>query len=226
MDVAWQDSVGSFLDSFATDGEGSPGGFASGDNGVVWSDTADNSAFTGTDSLLWNDASVHWSNADPSLILAGDLGPPGTASFASDNSLPATNLLWTDPSDNTSINVSIAGAGAGMDNTFPLGPASDNAPRSLLFTNASSSDILWTATPDGASPALTLPTTVNSQALHLADGGSVPDLSFPTLAPQQLVWTDPSSLAIAQSGGSVILTFGTLGGNDVGIDNLPRVGHS
>jgi hypothetical protein len=184
MDVAWQDSVGSFLDSFATDGGGSPAGFASGDNGVVWSDSADNGLFADPDSVLWNDAPVHWSNADPSLVLAGDLSPLGTVSFAPDNTLPAANLLWGEPGDNTSngsINFSIAAAGAGTDNTFPLGSASDNTPRSLLFTNAGFGDILWTAVPDGAAPAL-----------QLADAGSIAGLSFPTLAPQQLIWTDPS----------------------------------
>ena len=143
MDVLWQDSVGSFLDSLVADTGACCVSFAGRDGAAPWSAAADSSPFAGSDSLLWSGNNE--TPADTSLAYAGSLGPDGNTPFGSDPALLAAGLLWGDSGSNTSIwpindPWLATGISAQGTDTFPLiMSASGSGAPSLLWQTAVSS---------------------------------------------------------------------------------------
>jgi len=237
MQLLWQDNVGSFLDSLATDAGGSSVSFAGGDGGTPWSATTDSSLFAGANSLLWSGNNE--TSADTNLSYAGSFGPEGTTPWGSDPALLAAGLLWGDSGSNTSVwpindpwpATAVSAQGS---ETFPVVMSnSGSGAASLLWQTAVSSfeqvstevqsiagnsvlsqavesqlnqvlAVVGNVTGGTAQPPVTLPVT--TQATNLAASGGSAAPSFSTLAPQQLLWTDPSSLGSSGVSGMPTLT--------------------
>jgi len=193
MNVLWQDNVPSFLDA---SGLGA-GGFAGslGDVGAPWFASVDGGLFSGQP-VLWWDNGADSATADSGLTGVAGFDPGGAAgwlphgaeAFTGANPALDGGLLWADPSGSTSsFALSSAGAGhldlsAGNDASFQWQQLIGNfAGPSTWLTEAS--HLLWT---DGQ-PPLTPPIAGNSPLT-----GILPEPTFPMLAPQQLVWADPS----------------------------------
>jgi hypothetical protein len=175
MNVLWPDSVGSFLDSLATDASN---GFASfvDDGAALWSSSSGSDPASAIGSLLWSDSSA-----------------------ATDTSSLAAGLLWADRGSSSTSTWSIsdptfsapAGTGGGSLLWQALLPEiqriSTELPSSFDSLFNSALDLLWTATGGTGQPPFTLPIT---GAPQLATG-LLPSTLGALLA-EQVVWTDPS----------------------------------
>ncbi|MBV8753339.1 MAG: hypothetical protein JO328_10830 [Hyphomicrobiales bacterium] len=235
MDVAWQDGVGSFLDSSGTD----PSSFVSfteGD-GTLWSSSADSPLFSGQ-SVLWESgldspADSHISGltvdstngTDTGTWLAGSWLADGTPGLA-DGTLQG-GLLWGSAGSETPISLASNG-GVGL-GALELGASSGDSQWQQFVDHYAGGSatgltdvphLLWTG---AGSQSAIVPVPNNSQPVHialndtlpLATVGSVqPSVTLPevnyappttptglegaaaqqfsALAPQQLVWTDPT----------------------------------
>jgi hypothetical protein len=193
MNVLWQDNLPSFLDSSSLAGAGD---FAAslGDGGAPWFALADGGLFSGQP-VLWWDNGADSATADSGLTgvagfdpggAAGGWLPRGAEAFTGANPALDGGLLWADPSGSTSsFALSGAGAGhldlsAGNDASFQWQQLIGNSSTTWL---TEASHLLWT----GGQPPLT-PPIVGTSPLT----GILPEPTFPMLAPQQLVWTDPT----------------------------------
>jgi hypothetical protein len=202
MNVLWQDNVPSFLDGSSP---GGAGGFAAslGDGGAPWFASADGGLFSGQP-VLWWDNGADSATADSGLAgvagfdpggAAGGWLPHGAEAFAGANPTLDGGLLWADPSGSTS-NLVLTGPGVGQ---FDLtaGHGGPSQWQQLLGTSghetwlANASTLLWT----GGSDRAPLTPPVTSDTLHLTGGLAGP--SVPTLAAEQLTWTDPSTAGLA-----------------------------
>jgi len=205
MDVAWQDGAGSFLDWSGSDLSGSFASLASGDGSVLWSSSADTPLFSG-DSVLWEStadspAGSHLSAFDPSASETD--GTPtrswitsGTSGLLVGSSSLDSGLLWAGAGSDTSASLN-SGSGLWL-GALDLGAGSGPSSQWLQFVNdfanrsaTGFSDIptlLWSG---GERSAVTPPIT--GDPLHLASSFAGP--SFPTLAPEHLVFTDPAGAA-------------------------------
>jgi hypothetical protein len=208
MDVAWQDGVGSFLDSSGTD-PSSFASFASDDGGALWSSSADNPLFSGQP-VLWEsgedapaDSRISALTADgaggndTSALLAGSWIADAGSGFAGGSVALDGGLLWTGAGRDTSSTLTSNG-GVGL-GALDLGAGSvasqwqqsvnDFASQSATGFRETPS-LLWTGA--SSQPPVTVPVVDGLQAIHLApaDGLSVPTLAG--VSPTQLVWTQPS----------------------------------
>jgi hypothetical protein len=204
MDVSWQDSVASFLDSSGTD-LSSFASFASGDGATLWSSSAD-TPFSG-EFVLWESSadtpldsrisSLSLDAVDPETTrLAGSWMDNGSLSFGGGSSSLDSGLLWAGAGDTSNPLASGSGTtGLGSLAALDLGPGNGvsqwqqllglSAPAETWFQQATS--LLWT----GGSAQPPLAPTLTTDSLRLA--GSPAGPIFPTLSAERLAWTDPSA---------------------------------
>jgi hypothetical protein len=210
MDVVWQDSGASFLDSSGTDPT-SFATFAGGDGGTLWSSAADSPVFS-DQSLLWDsgaDAPAasylsgltadNGSGTDTSPLLTGGWIADGTSELASGSPSLNGGLLWAGTGD-TSAALSTS-SGLGSLGSLDLGASSTASSLWQQFVDgfgpqvatwaADLPHLLWTGA--SSQPLVTAPVLDGSQSLPLAAGGSLPSSIAGTLAPTQLVWAQPSA---------------------------------
>ena len=208
MDVAWQDSVGSFLDSSGTD-PSSFSSFASDDGAALWSSSSDGPLFS-TQPVLWEsgadtpgDSRNGWLTLDSAggtdsdmLSLAG-WNTDATAGLA--GGTLNGGLLWTAAGSNTWTSLASSdGVGLGA---LDLGAASGASQWQQFVDSFGSQFSTWAAdvphllwTGAGSQPAVTVPVADGLQSLPIAANDS---LSLPTLgsiSPTQSVWTQQSTV--------------------------------
>lgn len=211
MDLSWQDSVGSFLDTLATDPGSSLASFVDGVGAALWSAPSDTASPSGAGSLLWSDLA---SSSDDTSAL--NFGTADQTSWAPDSALPTAGLLWADPSGNAvwsgngtwaTENGMLTTTGF-ADSTLAQGAASAVSPlwQAILsnFADAGGglapvfasamNDVSWTATGGTGQPPM-ISLTPAPQLTSLAGSGALAQALFSTLAPQQLLWTDQSGAA-------------------------------
>lgn len=209
MDVAWQEGVGSFLDSSGTDLSGTFASFGSGDGGTLWSSAADSTVFS-DQSLLWESgadapADSHLSGltadnaggTDTGSLLAGGWIADGTPGFG--GGVLGTGLLWAGAGSETSSSLT-NGSGVGL-GALDLGTASgatqwqqfvnDFAGQPGTWLTEAPQQLLWAGA--SSQPQITVPLLDASQSLHLAASDSSPSSNPGTLSPTQLVWAQPSA---------------------------------
>jgi hypothetical protein len=223
MDVAWQEGVGSFLDSSGSDLSGTFASFWSGD-GTLWSGASDNGVLAGP-SLLWSDANADSgdtsstrlgtgltdgaSGADTPTLSLGSWISDGASGFAA--STLHGGLLWAGAGSDTSSSLT-SGSGAGLGSLGALdltaGSSStlwqqfvDGFGSQFATWAADLPHLLWTGA--ASQPLVTAPVADGSQALNLATAGSLPLPAAATLAPAQLVWTQPSGATGLATGPSL-----------------------
>lgn len=202
MDIAWQDSVGSFLDWSGTDPGSSLAALLSGDGGAVWSAPADGDSFSGQ-SVLWESrgdapGDSHLATFDPNATDTDTLARTWIADGTSSGLLSGSpsldsGLLWAGAGSEGSSSLSTSGGvgGLGSLTSLDLGAGGSSQWQQFVdqFANPSATwlpqHLVW---PAGSSQPPLGPTTLDS--LHLADSLAGP--TFPTLAPEHLMWTDPS----------------------------------
>jgi hypothetical protein len=203
MDIAWQDSAASFLDSSGSDGAGSVS-FSGADAGTPSLAFADGGLTSGQ-SLLWQGNDAVFSGAgDPSTLAGASWASGETATPRSILGSLEEGLLWPDLGgalsgsviyDGSDLTSAMSAMGASLD----ASPASlqwnqfisELSPTGVDSSMTDVSGLLWTATEGGQ---FTSPTTSGFPPLHLADVGAFPG---PVFAAQQLVWTDPAQTAPA-----------------------------
>jgi hypothetical protein len=205
MDVAWQESAGSFLDSSGT----GPSSFASfvGGDGALWSSSSDSPVFSGQP-VLWESgadtpADSHisgltldsGSGTDTSPLLAGGWIADGASGLAS--GMLDGSVLWSGAGSNTSSSLT-NGSGVGL-GALDLGAGSstplwqqfvDSFGSQFATWAADAPHLLWTGA--SSQPAVTVPVPDNSQSVHLAASDSVSLPAVGTVSPTQLLWTPPS----------------------------------
>ena len=209
MDVAWQDSVGSLLDSSGID----PSSFASftGGDGTLWSSSGDSPLFSGQ-SVLWEsgpDSSTDShigglkvdsaNGTDTSPLLASSWMATGPYAFARENPLPDAGLLWSSAGSDTSSPLTDNG-GLAL-GALDLGATSGASQWQQFVTDyaagaetwlANGSTMLWTGGDPTKSQTLTTPhfdTPLNALVQPgLADLVHGMSQSLAGVPPAQLVW--------------------------------------
>jgi hypothetical protein len=206
MDVVWQDGVGSFLGSGGTDSGGSLASYLSADGGAVWLAPADSGLFS-SQSMLWESAgdsrgdsyaaafTQDATETEASTVPVGWIAN-GASEFASGSPTLDGGLLWNGAGDTSGSLSTIGGAGglgslaaldlgAGTASSLWQQFANDFAGRSAPWL-ADVPHLLWT----GGSGQPPLAPPISGDSLHLT--GSLVGPSVAPLAPEHLVWTDPS----------------------------------
>jgi len=206
MDVVWQDSVGSFLDSAGSD----PGSFASfaDDGGALWSSVSDSPLFS-SEPVLWQSgadapADSHLgaliadsSVTDSSALLAGGwIADAGSGFVGGSATLHGGGLMWAGAGSNTASTLSSNG-GVGL-GALDLGASSGSLWQQFVdqFASGAASSLgdvpqlLWTS-PAGQL-SITVPVVSGLQPLQVGASDSVA-ATLGNLAPTQLVWTQPSA---------------------------------
>jgi hypothetical protein len=224
MDVGWQDSVGSFLDSAGTDAN-SFASFASENGAAQWSSSSDSPLFS-SQPVLWesgadspNDSHISaltadsTSGTDASALLAGSWIADAGSAFAGGS--PALNggLLWIGTgSDTSSTLASNSGVGLGA---LDLGVSSgaslwqqfaDQFAGGLATGLPDTQQLLWTGA--ASQPSITVPFAAGllsqpSVTVPVPASDSLPLLGAGNLAPAQLTWTQPSSATGLTAGPSL-----------------------
>jgi hypothetical protein len=211
MDLSWQDSVGSFLDTLATDPSSSLASFVDAVGAALWSAPSDTASPSGAGSLLWSDGT----SDDTNTV---NFGTGELTSWAPESALPAAGLLWSDTSGNavwsgkgawaaengmlTTTGFADGSLSQGAGTVSPLwqavlsdfaGASGEIAP---LFANVVNdiSQVLWTATGGAGQPPM-MSLTPEPQLTSFAGFGALAQTLFSTLAPQQLLWTAQSGVA-------------------------------
>jgi hypothetical protein len=202
MDVAWQDSVGSFLDSSGGD-LGSFASFAGGD-ATLWSSSGDNPVFS-SQSMLWESAAddshisgltADGGGADATTLSLGGWMADGTPGPA--GGMLGGSLVWAGAGSDTSTSLTSNG-GIGL-GALDLGAGSSSSLWQQFVDGFGSQiatwaedvpHLLWAGA--GSQPLVTAPVADVSQSLTLAAGASLPLPTAGTLAPSQLMWTQPSA---------------------------------
>jgi hypothetical protein len=179
MDVAWQDGVGSFLDSSGTD----PSGFislANGDGGTLWSSSGDSSQ-----SILWESgpdsaADSHISGftsdsagaTDTGTLLAGTWITDAASGFAGASTSLNDGVLWTSAGSDTSTSLaSNGGVGLGALDLGATSGASQWQQFVDQFAGGSAAGLtdtphlLWTSA--SSQPPISTPVAAGSQPLHI-----------------------------------------------------------
>jgi hypothetical protein len=206
MDVVWQDSGASFLDSAGTD----PSSFASfASDGTLWTSSGDSPLFSGQPVLWESDPDSPGDSRVAGLTLDGSGG--------TDTSLPLADrwiadrtpglagamldVLWAGASTDTSSSLASNG-GMGL-GALDLGAGSVSSQWQQFVNDFASQSatgfgeapsLLWT---DASSrPPVAVPVVDGLRAISLAptDGLSVPTLA--SVSPTQLVWTQPSTATV------------------------------
>lgn len=224
MDVAWQDSVGSFLDSSGTGLASTSGAFGVGDNGTLWSASPDTGAFA-DQSVLWNQTDLDGSDStsthlgagitdsasgsDTSTLSLGSWGTDGTPALAS-GTLQG-GLVWAGASSDTSNSLT-NGTGVGL-GALDLGAGSAATSQWQQFVNDFASQsgawltdaqpLLWTGTSSQPPITAPVPTSLGSQPVQLAPSGSLPIPTLGSVVPAQLTWTQPSAATGLAAGPSL-----------------------
>jgi hypothetical protein len=216
MDVAWQDSGPSFLDSSGT-GATSFASFAS-DGGALWSSATDSPAFS-SQAVLWESGADSPIDSHISAFTADsttDAGPSLTGTWAADAS-PAFadtstamdgGLVWAGSgSDTSSSSTSSGGLGLG---SLDLG-AGSSAYQWQRFANGlagqsatglvDSQQLLWTG--GNSQLPITMPVADVAPAAYLAPSDSLPLSTLGSLSPAQLVYTQPSGSTAAANAATV-----------------------
>jgi hypothetical protein len=216
MDVAWQDGVGSFLDSAGSD----PNIFAAcASDGALWSSSGDSPVFSGQ-SMLWESGpdspldshiagvtSDSATGTDVTALSLGGWSAEGTPGLASG---PLQGgLLWAGAGGDTATTLSNNG-GVGL-GALDLGVAGGTSSQWQQFVDGFGSQVatwaadlphlLWTGA--GSQPLATAPVTDGLQPLNLAAGASLPLPTAATLSPAQLVWTPASAATGLTTGPSL-----------------------
>jgi hypothetical protein len=207
MDVVWQDSVGSFLDSSGTD-PGNFASFASDGSGALWSSAGDSPLFSGQP-VLWESGADSPADSHISALTADGTGGNDSgallvgswladASAGSAGASPAMNLslLWAGSgSDTSSTLASNGGVGLGALDLGAGSAASQwfqslnvSAPQETWLQQPA--NLVWTGGTDQA--PLTTSTPLMPPVGNLQVPGAPSLQAPPTLTPQQLVWTDSS----------------------------------
>lgn len=219
MDVSWQDNVPSFLDA----SNPAAGGLAAslGDVGAPWFASADGGLFSGQQVLWWDNGADSESGAsrlsslasfDPSAAAGTDIAgtggwiADGAETFSSASALQG-GLLWADGGGSNSLfsdgGIQADGLGLGHGGT-DASPSQWQqfvdayAGRSQTWLNAAS-DLLWTGSTEQV-PVTFAP--VENAPLTSPTGLASLTAPFSMLAPQQLVWTDPSAGAAPMLSGA------------------------
>jgi hypothetical protein len=203
MDIVWQDSPGSFLDSGSIDAASAFAPVPGADGSALWSSAADRGSSATGDALLWDDDAASRASWQANLAAAGMSSPDWGRQFGlSSGSL---DIAWADGSGNgPSLLWQPNGSAA------PFSFAASPLDSSMEWTSSlpTPAGILWSA-----SEPTTLPAFVGLSAptpnTPLADGllprlGTTPQpppLEIPfsrlsSMPASQLVW-DSSSSAVA-----------------------------
>jgi len=204
MDLSWQDSAGSFLDTLGTDPSSSLASYVDGGGAALWSSPYDGASPSGAGSLLWSDRGAP-SDDTPALNFATD----ESISLAPDSTLPATGLLWANSGSYAPVwsdNSRWAADSAYTDGTLsqaastvsPLWQAvqsnfvDSGGGMAPVFTSALNdvSQVLWTAT-GGTGQQPLLPLTPDPLLASLGGSSVLTTPSVSSLAPQQLLWSEP-----------------------------------
>jgi hypothetical protein len=217
MDVAWQDGVGSFLDSSGTD----PNTFAAfaSDGSALWSSSDDSPVFS-AQSVLWEsgpdspvDSHIAGLTSDSATGTdAGTLWLGGWIADATPGLAGGTlqgGLLWAGAGNDTVSTLSNNG-GVGL-GALDLGVAGGTSSQWQQFVDGLGSQVatwaadlphlLWAGAV--SQPLVTAPVTDGLQPLNLAAGASLPLPTAATLSPAQLMWTPPSSATGLTTGPSL-----------------------
>ena len=219
MDVAWQDSVGSFLDSSGT-GSSGVASFAGGD-GTLWSSAPDSPLFS-SQSVLWeSDADPPTDNhlvglnsdstgaTDTSPILAGGWIADGAPGLTGGSPTLDGGLLWAGAGSDTSASLTNStGVGLGA---LDLGAGSSTSQWQQFVNDfagqpaawlSDTAHLLWPGA--GTQPPVAVPFSAGSQSVPLAPSTGVALPSIPSLSPTQLAWTGPSSATGLTIGPSLV----------------------
>jgi len=233
MDVVWQDSGASFLDSAGTD----PSSFASfASDGTLWTSSGDSPLFSGQP-VLWESgadapadspisglAADSAGGTDASPLLAGHWIADGGSAFAGASVALDGSLLWAGASSDTSSSLASNG-GVGL-GALDLGASSGASLwQQFVDTFAGGSatgladvpQLLWTGS--GTQPSITVPVPVAAQSLPLAASDSVQLATVGNLAPAPFLFT-PSLGATGLTPSPSLMT-GAVGSSS---SNLPLAG--
>jgi hypothetical protein len=235
MDVVWQDSGASFLDSAGTD----PSSFASfASDGTLWTSSGDSPLFSGQP-VLWEsgadapaDSPISGLTADsaggtdPSPLLVGSWTADVGSAFAGATSALDGGLLWTAAGSDTS-NSLVSNGGVGL-GALDLGASSgaslwqhfvDQFAGGFGIGPTDVPQLLWTGT--GSQPSIAVPVPVAAQSLPLAASDSSPLATVGNLAPAPFLWTPSLGATGLTPSPSLMTGAGAVGSSS---SNLPLAG--